>query len=132
MHPICNINNEERNTKVDQNLYRGMIVSLLYLIASRPDILYSVFLYARFQSDLREIHLKIIKRIFKYLKGRSNLGLLYKKSIYYKLVGFCDVDYARDTIERKSTSRNSQFIGENLISWATKRQETIDLSTTEA
>jgi len=93
-----------------------MIGSLLYLTASRPDILFNVCLCARFQSDPREPHLIAVKRIFRYLKGTTNLGLLYKKSSDYKLVGFCDADYAGDRIERKSTSGNCQFLGDNLIS----------------
>ena len=83
-----------------------MIGSLLYLTASRPYILFSVCLCSRFQSDPRESHLTIVKRIFKYLKGATNLGLLYRKSLDYKLVEFCDADYAGDRIERKSTSGN--------------------------
>jgi len=70
-----------------------MIGSLLYLTASTPNILFSVCLCARFQPNPRESHLTTIKRIFRYLKGTTNLGLLYKKSLDYKLVGFCDVDY---------------------------------------
>ncbi|WJX61599.1 hypothetical protein P8452_46671 [Trifolium repens] len=132
MHPTSSLSKEEIGSKMDQKLYRGMIGSLLYLTASRPDILYSVCLCARFQSDPREPHLTAVKRIFRYLKGTTNLGLLYKKSLDSKLVGFCDADYAGDKIERKSTSGNCQFIGENLISWASKRQTTIALSTVEA
>jgi len=109
-----------------------MIGSLLYLTASRPYILFSVCLCARFQSNPRESHLIDVKRIFRYLKGTTNLGLLYKKSLDYKLVGFCDADYAGDRIERKSISENCQFLGANLISWASKRQATIAMSTTEA
>ncbi|CAJ2645639.1 unnamed protein product [Trifolium pratense] len=82
--------------------------------------------------DPRESHLTAVKRIFRYLKGTTNLGLLYKKSNDYVLNGFCDADYAGDKIERKSTSGNCQFISENLISWASKRQTTIALSTAEA
>jgi len=106
MHPTCILNKEDTGSKVDQKLYRGMIGSLLYLTASRPDILFSVCLCARFQSDPRESHLIDVKRIFRYLKGTTNLGLLYRKSLDYKLVGFCDADYAGDRIERKSTSGN--------------------------
>jgi len=109
-----------------------MIGSLLYLTASRPNSLFGVCLCARFQSDPRESHLTAIKRIFRYMKGTTNLGPLYKKSLDYKLVGFCDADYVGDRIERKSTSANCQFHGENLIYWASKRQSTIALSTAEA
>ncbi|KAK2409488.1 hypothetical protein QL285_044909 [Trifolium repens] len=132
MHPTSSLSKEESEGKVDQKLYRGMIGSLLYLTASRPDILFSVCLCARFQSDPRESHFTVVKKIFRYLKATCNIGLLYQKSNDYKLIGFCDADYAGDKIERKSTSGNCQFIGENLISWASKRQTTIAMSTTEA
>jgi len=132
MHPTCILSKENTGTKVDQKLYRGMIGSLLYLTASRPDILFSVCLCARFGSDPRESHLTVVKRIFRYLKGTTNLGLLYRKSLDYELVGFCDVDFAGDRIERISTSGNCQFLSENLISWDSKRQATIAMSTTEA
>jgi len=112
MHPTCTLSKEDQGSKVDQKLYRGMIGSLLYLTTSRP-------------------HLTAIKRIFRYLKGTVNLGLLYKKYSDYKLVGFCDADYAGDRIERKSTSGNCQFLGDNLISWASKTQANIALSTAE-
>jgi len=106
MHPTCTLSKEDTGSKVDQKLYRGMIGSLLYLTASRPNILFSVCLCVRFQSDPTKSHLTAVKRIFGYLKGTTNLGLLYRKSLDYKLVGFCDVDYASDRIERKSTSGN--------------------------
>ena len=104
MHPTCTLSKEDTGSKVDQKLYGDIIGSLLYLTASRLDILFSVCLCARFQSDPRESHLTIVKRIFRYLKGTTNLGLLYSKSLDYKLVGLCDADYAGDKIERKSTS----------------------------
>jgi hypothetical protein len=131
MHPTRTLSKEDTGTKVDQKLFRGMIGSLVYLTTSRHDIVLSVCLCARFQSDPRESHLTVVKRIFRYLKGTTNLGLLYKKSLNYKLVGFCDADYA-DRIERKSTSGNYQFLSENLISRASKRQATIALSIAKA
>lgn len=108
-----------------------MIGSLLYLIASRPDILFSICLWARFQSDPRESHLTAIKRILKYLKGTTNVGLFYRRSEDFKLVGYCEADFAGDRVERKSTFGSCQFLGENLISWYRKKQSTIALSTTE-
>src|ERR1044072_177118 len=80
MHPTCILEKEEVSGKVCQKLYRGMIGSLLYLTASRPDILFSVHLCARFQSDPRETHLTAVKRILRYLKGTTNLGLINKKT----------------------------------------------------
>lgn len=61
-----------------------------------------------------------------------NLGLCYRKLKDYKLVGYCDVDYVGDILERKITSGSCQFLGDNVISWSNKRQSTIALSTAEA
>src|SRR3954464_10303287 len=132
MHPTCELGKDKVSKKVDQNIYRGMIGSLIYLNASRPDILFSVCLCARFQSDPRESHLIAVKRILRYLKGTTNVGLVYRRSKDYNLVGFCDADYAGDRMERKSTSGSCQFLGSHLISWYSKKQATIALSTTEA
>ena len=132
MHPSSTLRLDDKDKKVDEKVYRGMIGSLLYLTASRPDIMFSVCLCACFQSDPRESHLIAVKRIFRYLKGTTNLGLVFKKSHEYRLVGFCDADYAGDRIERKSTSGGCHFIGGNLVSWSSKRQSTIALSTAEA
>jgi len=66
LHPTCTLSKEDTGSKVDQKLYRGMIGSLLYLTASRPDILFSICLCARFQSDPRESHLTVVKRIFRF------------------------------------------------------------------
>lgn len=100
--------------------------------AYRFYILYNVCLCARFWLDPRETHLPGVKRIFQYLKETNNLGFLYKKSLDHKLVGFCDADYVGDKIEIKFTSGSRQFMGENLISWASKRHATIALSIKEA
>ena len=67
MSPTCKLSKDEHGLSVDQKLYRGMIDSLLYLIASRPNILFSICMCARFQAEPKESHLKSIKRIIKYL-----------------------------------------------------------------
>ena len=132
MHPTCILGKKEVSGKVCQKLYHGMIGSLLYLTASRRDILFSVHLCTRFQYDPRESHLTVVKRILRYLKGTHNLGLMYEKTSEYSLSGFYDADYAGDRLERKITSGNYQFLGKNLISWSSKRQSTITLSTIKA
>src|SRR4051812_39083963 len=125
MHPTCVLGKDEVSKKVDQKLYRDMIGSLLYLTASRPDILFCVCLCARFQSDPIESHLTVVKRILRYLIGTTNVGLVYRRSEEYNLVEFCDADYAGDRIERKSTSGSCKFLGSHLISWYSKKQATI-------
>ena len=92
-----------KETKVDISNYRGMVGSLLYLTASRPDIMFSTCLCARFQADPRESHLIAIKRIFRYLKGTPNLGIWYPRDSRFDLIGYLNADYAGCRIDRKST-----------------------------
>ena len=91
-------------TTVDVRTYRCMIGSLLYLTASRPDIMFATCLCARFQANPREPHLIAVKRIFRYLKGTMSLGLLYAREADFALCGYSDVDFAGCKIDRKSTS----------------------------
>ena len=100
---------------VDQKLYRSMIGSLLYLCASRPDIMMSVGMCARFQAAPKESHLVAVKRIFRYLVHTSNFGLWYPKGARFELIGYSDSDYAGDKVGRKSTSGTCQFLGRSLV-----------------
>jgi len=99
-----------------QKLYRGMIGSLLYLTASTPDIVFSVGLCARFQTNPKESYLQAVKRILRYLKGTTDLGLWYPKGTNFGLVGYADVDYAGYLVDRKSTTGMAHFLGSCLIS----------------
>lgn len=108
-----------------------MIGSLIYVTTFKPEFLFSVCLCARFQSNPIESQLTVVKRIFIYLKGMINLCLCYRKFKDYKLVGYFDVDYAGDKLERKNTFGSCQFLGDNLISWSSKRKSTIAFSTVE-
>ncbi|GAU10529.1 hypothetical protein TSUD_418010 [Trifolium subterraneum] len=132
MHPSTSLDKDEKGKDVSEKEYRGMIGSLLYLTASRPDIVFAVGLCARFQTSLKESHLIAVKRIFRYLVGTPDVGLWYKKGSHFDLQAYCDADYAGDKIERKSTSGACQFRGEALVSWCCRKQNTIALSTTEA
>ena len=85
---------DEQGTVVDQRLYRGIIGSLLYVIASRPYVQYSVCVYASFQVNPKESHLKAVKRILGYLKGTEDLCLFYPRLCSFNLVGYTDADYA--------------------------------------
>ena len=102
--------------KVDVSRYSGMIGSLLYLTASRPDIMYATCLCARFQADPRDLHLVAVKRILRYLKGMPNLGIWYPGESVFNLLGCIDSDYAGSVVDRKSTFRSCQFLGGRLIS----------------
>nr|GEV26743.1 hypothetical protein [Tanacetum cinerariifolium] len=106
---------------VDLHLYRSMIGSLMYLTASRPDIMFAVCACARHQVTPKECHLHAVKRIFRYLKGHPKLGLWYLKESPFDLVAYSDSDYGGATQDRKSTTRGCQFLGRRLISWQCKK-----------
>jgi len=132
MSSSIKIDKDENGKAVDITKYRGMIGSLLYLTASRPDIMYSVCLCARYQSNPKESHLNAVKRIFRYLSGTKNLGLWYPKGTHIDLFSYTDADWAGCTIDRKSTSGTCHFLGFALVSWFSKKQNLVALSTAEA
>ncbi|GJT03720.1 hypothetical protein Tco_0838182, partial [Tanacetum coccineum] len=123
---------DQNGTLVDATKYRSMIGALMYLTSSRPDIVYATCLCARYEAKPTEKHLKEVKRIFRYLWGTVNMGLWYMKDFGFELTGFSDADYAgcKDTF--KSTSGRAQFLGEKLVSWSSKKQDYMALSTAKA
>ncbi|GJS31013.1 copia protein [Tanacetum coccineum] len=123
---------DEEGESVDNTKYRGMIGSLLYLTASRPDIMFSVCLCARFQEDPKTSHLEAVKRIFRYIKGTMHLGLWYPKGSGIETIVYADSDHAGDYVDRKSTSGVCTFMGCCLTSWFSKKQTALAISTTEA
>ncbi|GJR79498.1 putative ribonuclease H-like domain-containing protein [Tanacetum coccineum] len=98
---------------VDVHLYRSMIGSLMYLTASRPDIMFAVCACARFQVTPKTSHLLAVKRIFRYLKGKPTLGLWYSRDSPFELVAYTDSDYAGATLDRKSTTGG--FVVDNIL-----------------
>jgi hypothetical protein len=106
--------------------------SLLYLYASRPDIMLSVCMCARFQSDPKECHRVAVKRILRYLVSTPCFGIWYPKGSTFDLIGYSDSDYAGCKVDRKSTSGTCQFLGRSLVSWSSKKQTSVALSTAEA
>ncbi|KAJ9560782.1 hypothetical protein OSB04_005942 [Centaurea solstitialis] len=117
---------------VDQKTYRAIIGSLLYLTASRPDIVFSTGVCARFQCDPRDSHLSAVKRILRYLKGTPDFGLWYPKDSGFELIAYTDSDHAGCKLNRKSTSGACQFLGDKLVSWSSWKQNCVSLSTAEA
>ncbi|GJV34712.1 retrovirus-related pol polyprotein from transposon TNT 1-94 [Tanacetum coccineum] len=123
---------DDEADSVDSSKYRGMIGSLLYLTASRPDIMFSVCLCARFQENPKTTHLEAVKRIFRYIRGTSHLGLWYLKGTRIEIVVYADSDHAGDYVDRKSTSGVCTFMGCCLTSWFAKKQTALAISMTEA
>ncbi|GKC17555.1 hypothetical protein Tco_1014337, partial [Tanacetum coccineum] len=123
---------DEDGKDVDVHLYRLMIGSLMYLTSSRPDIMFSVYACSRFQVQPKVSYLNAVKRIFRYLKGRPNLGLWYHKDSPFVLEAFSDSDYVGASLDRKSTTGGCQFLSSRLISWQCKKKTVVANLTTEA
>ncbi|GJX56506.1 hypothetical protein Tco_0286403 [Tanacetum coccineum] len=112
----------EDGEEVEVYMYRSMIGSLMYLTSSRPDFMFAVCVCARYQVNPKVSHLYAVKRIFRYLKGQPKLGLWYPKDSPFDLVAYTDSDYARASLDRKSTTRGCQFLRCRLISRQSKKQ----------
>ncbi|GJW07214.1 putative ribonuclease H-like domain-containing protein [Tanacetum coccineum] len=122
----------EDGVDVGIHVYMSMIGSLMYLTASRPDIMFAVYACARFKVTPKASHLNAVKRIFRYLKHQPKLGLWYPRDSPFELEAFSDSDYGGASLDRKSTTGGCQFLGRRLISWQCKKQTIVANSTTEA
>ena len=128
MHHSQVLEIDEKTDKVSKNLYRGMIGSLLYLTTSRPNIQFCVGICAKFQSKQKQSHVNAVKRIIGHLVGTTNLGLWHEQGTFCDVTGYYDVDFAGDRVERKNISGCCCFLGKSLITWSSKKQNTIALS----
>jgi hypothetical protein len=117
---------------VDPTLYRSMIGSLLYLIASRPDIAFNVGVCARFQANPKESHFTVVKRIVRYVNDTLLHGIWYSKETNLVVAGNSDADWTGNADDRKRTSRGCFYVGNNLVAWMRRKQSSISLSTAEA
>ncbi|XP_073107386.1 secreted RxLR effector protein 161-like [Elaeis guineensis] len=123
---------DDRTKKVDATEFRSLIGSLIYLTNTRPDIMYSVSYVSRFMSNPSKLHLTTAKRILKYLQSTKKQEIRYVKEENNSLVGFTDSDWAGSLDDRKSTTRYLFCLGTKVISWSSKKQKTISLSSAEA
>jgi len=130
-HPLI-LTCTKKDKSADESKYKGLIGSLLYLTASQLNIMLSVCLCARYQANPKESHLTTIKRIIKYLKGTTNVGLWYPKGTSLSLIDFSDFDFVGCKLDRKSTSGTCHLLGSSLVSWNCKKQACVALSTAKA
>eukprot|EP00253_Pinus_taeda_P003359 PITA_03359 len=123
------LSSNDESTTVHQPTYRYMIGSLLYLTGTRPDIMHAIGIIGRFQANPKESHLQAIKRIFKYLQGTPNFGLCYPRDTDLTLHAYIDADWIGSVDDRKRTSGGAFYMGSILVSWFSKKQSSIALST---
>lgn len=113
--------------------YREAVGSLMYLsVATRPDIMYAVAIVSRFLEKPTIVHVKAVKRIFKYLKNTINYGIFYVSGGESQLIGYSDADHAGDIETRRSTSGYIFKYNDGGIIWSSERQKSVSISTMEA
>ena len=132
MSPNVKLTIDLLGKSVDPFLYRSMLGSLLYLTASRPDISYSVGMCARYQVNPKESHMAALKRIIKYVKTTAEFGVWYSKDTSDVLTGYSNANWVGIADDRKSTSGGCFYVGNNIVSWMSKKQNSISSSTVEA
>nr|GEX71636.1 copia protein [Tanacetum cinerariifolium] len=116
---------------VNQTRFCSMVGSLMYLTASRPDLVFVVCMCARYQAKPTKKHLEALKRVFRYLKRTINWDLWYPKDTAMALTAYADADHPGCQDTRRSTSGSAQFLGDKLVSWSSKKQQSTAISTTE-
>ena len=132
MSSSTKLNVDSFGVEVSPTFYRSIIGSLLYLTVSRPDIAFSVGVCARYQVVSKESHLTAVKRIIRYVNGTLDYGLSYSKDSNACLDGYSDADWAGSVDDRKSTSGGCFYLGNNLVSWMSKKKNFVSLSIAEA
>ncbi|GLJ05329.1 hypothetical protein SUGI_0016200 [Cryptomeria japonica] len=105
----CKLSKNDESPKANQSLYRSMVGGLLYLTQTRPHIMHVVCMAARYQVDLKESHVTVVKRIFRYLKGTLDYSLWYPRNDDFMLCAYTDVDWVGDVDDQKSTSSVHSF-----------------------
>eukprot|EP00253_Pinus_taeda_P016301 PITA_16301 len=122
---------EDSSNDLDPKLYKSIVGSLMYLTATRPDIMHAVSLISRFMERPKETHWQAAKRILRYVNGTKGFGILYSSFETFRLTGYTESDWAGSVDDRKSTSGYVFHMGSRAISWASKKQPVVALSTAE-
>ena len=117
---------------VDTEMYQRLVGKLIYLSHTRPDIAYAVSVVSQFLHNPRKTHLQAVYRILQYLKGSLGKGILFKRSTRLNIEAYTDADYAGSVVDRRSTSGYCVFIGENLVTWRSKKENVVARSSAEA
>jgi hypothetical protein len=134
METGSSLSSDDEGKEVNGTLYKQIVGSLRYACNSRPDVCHSVGIVSRFMQTPKLSHMQAVKRILRYIQGTSDFGVLYPNTDGRKgkLVGYCDSDWSGDRVERKSTMGYVFTVYNCPISWSSKKQNVVALSTCEA
>ncbi|KAA3470481.1 Retrovirus-related Pol polyprotein from transposon TNT 1-94 [Gossypium australe] len=130
--PEQKIDADKEGIKVDATQFKQMMRSLMYLTATRPDLMFIVSLISCFMANPTQLHFAAAKRVLRYLKGTTDYGVFYKKGGASEMVAYTDSDYAEDKEDSKSTSGYAFMMCGGAVAWSSRKQRIITLSTTEA
>ncbi|KAI5401249.1 hypothetical protein KIW84_065918 [Lathyrus oleraceus] len=132
MVPGFKISKDENGIEMDGSFFKQLIGSMMYLTATSPDIMYAVSLLSRYMSRPTEVHHSAAKRILRYLQGTTTFGILYRRGGSHELISFTDNDYAGSMEDRRSTSNYVFMLSGEAVTWSSRKQPIVTLSTTEA
>ena len=122
----------DEGSTVDPTLFKRLVGSLMYLTARILEIMYGVSLISRFMEPPKDSHWQACKRILRYVSGTKELGILYSTSKNFKLIGYTNSDNGSNIDDRKRTSGYTFHFGTGIVSWDSKKQPIVNLSSAEA
>ncbi|MCH99828.1 copia-type polyprotein, partial [Trifolium medium] len=129
--PGCKLTKEGGGENVDVTRFKQIIGRLMHLTATRPNIMFAVCLISRYMEKPTDVHLLAAKKVLRYVKGTMEFGVQYLKSEEHELLAYTDSDNAGDIDDRKSTFGDVFMLEARVISWSSKKQPVVTLSTTE-
>ena len=132
MDPNLKLSNTKEDVAVDKEMYQRLVGRLIYLSHTRPDIAYAVSMVSQFMHYPKENYLQAVHRILQYLKGTPRRGILFKRNGNTTLEAYTDADYAGSIVDRRSTTGYYTFLGGNLVTWRSKKQNVVARSSAEA
>ncbi|KAL1549826.1 secreted RxLR effector protein 161-like protein [Salvia divinorum] len=132
MVPNHGLKIDEGAKLADREKYQRLMGKLIYLSHTRPDITCAVSVVNQFMHKPQEDHMEAALRIIRYLKGTAGYGVLLEKKGYLEVSGYTDADWASNPVDRKSTGGYFTFVGGNLVTWRSKKQKVVALSSVEA
>jgi len=122
---------EDWTKSVNPTLYKSIVGSLMYLMATHLHIMYAMILISRFMENPKSMHLQAAKRILRYVQGTIRYGIMYRKIDDFILIGYTNSDWAGSSDDRKNTSRYVFHLGSGAISWTSKKKPIVSLSSIE-